>query len=106
MGKLSTSSVQNFYIYLNFFMNFIFSFAYTDIDFDEKGMFESAMIYLHEKVYEISKDDQFKDKAIKFATMNIAHEMIHMLTGKKYGVTPSNNNKMTPDKPKFKVKVP
>ena len=66
----------------------------------------SAKIHLHFEVYEMSKNEQFKDNAIQFATLNIAHEMIHMLTGKIYGETPSNNYKMSPDKPKFKVKVP
>jgi hypothetical protein len=69
------------------------------------GVFESATIQLHEKVFEMSNNEKFKDKAIQFATLNIAHEMIHVLTGKIYGLSASNNNKMSPDKPKFKVKL-
>ena len=85
-------------------MNFLLSFAFTDFQFDEEGVFERATIQLHEKVYEMSENEQFKDKAIKFAVLNIAHVMIHLLIAKKYGET-SLNNKMSPDKPKFKVKV-
>jgi hypothetical protein len=87
-------------------MNVLSSFAFTRVEFDAEGEFESAKIHLHFDVYEMSKNEQFKDKAIQFATLNIAHEMIHMLTGKIYGETPSNNYKMSPDKSKFKVKVP
>ena len=68
-------------------------------------MFEKAWIQLHAKVFEMSTNEQFKDKAKQFAVLNIAHEMIHILIAKKYGQTPLNNYKMTPDKPKFKVKV-
>ena len=86
-------------------MHVLLSFAYTDFDFDKEGVFESALIQINDKVYDMSTKEQFKNKALQFTILNIAHEMIHVLTGKIYGETPSNNNKMTPDKPKFKVKI-
>ena len=59
-------------------------------------------MYLHELVFEISKDERFKDKAIQFATAQIAYEIIHILTAKKYGeIFP----KSIPDKSKFKLKI-
>jgi len=86
-------------------MSALLRFACLKPSFDEQGVFISSTIFLHISVYEMTANDQLKDKALPFGTLNVAHQMIHVLIAKIYGEVPPGSNKQTPDKDKFKVIV-
>lgn len=51
----------------------------------------------------MSYEENLKEKAFPFATLNIAREIINLLSGKTYGQT--LKRKMSMDKEKFQLKV-
>ena len=97
-----------------------FRFATTTLYFFENGKFKLAKMEINHELFRISKDSQLSQKAMPFTTLNIAHELIHVLVANTFGLNqPKNqtnqhkndgnnkpdNAKITPEKAKFQVKV-